>query len=220
MLLCNKTLLLCNLVIWFGIWKGLTYAAIKRLVNHISAFHVSPVLDLISILNWFDSAIKLQHGGYLFDNKMMTKILVKTRKHIGKEVHQRHQERAISYHSKYKINKSNWVCISYSDPQNPKLIFGSLVLIKRLFCFSRGETSQVKSSYFKHWSEQLKVLNDLSELMKKVNITHGKQILLAGDFTLFFDSNLEAKETNSKRNICCQNDRVNRRIWSVRYLEN
>ena len=42
-------------------------------------------------------------------------------------------------------------------------------------------------------SEQLKVLNDLSELMKKVNITHGKQIVLAGDFNLFFDSNLEAK---------------------------
>ena len=42
-------------------------------------------------------------------------------------------------------------------------------------------------------SEQLKVLNDLSELMKKVNITHGKQIVLAGDFNLLFDSNLEAK---------------------------
>ena len=42
-------------------------------------------------------------------------------------------------------------------------------------------------------SEQLKVLNDLSELMKKVNITHGKQVVLAGDFNLFFDSNLEAK---------------------------
>ena len=42
-------------------------------------------------------------------------------------------------------------------------------------------------------SEQLKVLNDLSELMKKVNITHGKQIVLAGDFNLFFDSNLEGK---------------------------
>ena len=42
-------------------------------------------------------------------------------------------------------------------------------------------------------SEQLKVLNDLSELMKKVNVIHGKQIVLAGDFNLFFDSNLEAK---------------------------
>ena len=42
-------------------------------------------------------------------------------------------------------------------------------------------------------SKQLKVLNDLSELMKKVNITHGKQTVLAGDFNLFFDSNLESK---------------------------
>ena len=42
-------------------------------------------------------------------------------------------------------------------------------------------------------SEQLKVLNNLSELMKKVNITHGKQIVLTNDFNVFFDSNLEPK---------------------------
>ena len=42
-------------------------------------------------------------------------------------------------------------------------------------------------------SEQLKVLIDLSELKKKVYITHGKQIVLAGDFNLYFNSNLEAK---------------------------
>ena len=41
--------------------------------------------------------------------------------------------------------------------------------------------------------EQLKVLNDLSELTKKVNITHGKQTVLASEFNLLFDSNLEAK---------------------------
>ena len=35
-------------------------------------------------------------------------------------------------------------------------------------------------------------MNHLRELMKKVNITQGKQIVLAGDFNLFFDSNLEA----------------------------
>ena len=29
--------------------------------------------------------------------------------------------------------------------------------------------------------------------MKKVNITHGKQIILAGDFNLFFKGNLETK---------------------------
>ena len=34
-------------------------------------------------------------------------------------------------------------------------------------------------------SEQLKILNDLSELMKKVNITHGKEIVLASDFIYF-----------------------------------
>ena len=34
-------------------------------------------------------------------------------------------------------------------------------------------------------SEQLKVLNDLSELMKKVNTTHGKQIDLASGFKFF-----------------------------------
>ena len=41
-------------------------------------------------------------------------------------------------------------------------------------------------------SEQLKALNDLCELMKKFNITQGKQIVLASDFNLFFNSNLEA----------------------------
>ena len=65
--------------------SSVAHAPFGRFVYHISAFHVSPVLDLISTLNWFDSAsLKLQHGGYLFDNKMMTQILVKTRKHIGK----------------------------------------------------------------------------------------------------------------------------------------
>ena len=42
-------------------------------------------------------------------------------------------------------------------------------------------------------SGQLNVLNDLSEQMKKVTITHGKQTFLADDFNLFFDSNLGAK---------------------------
>ena len=36
-------------------------------------------------------------------------------------------------------------------------------------------------------SEQLKVLNDLSELMKKFNIAHGKQIASAGSFNLFLE---------------------------------
>ena len=42
-------------------------------------------------------------------------------------------------------------------------------------------------------SEQLKVLNDLSELMKKVNVAQRKQIVLADDFNLFFGGNSEAK---------------------------
>ena len=34
-------------------------------------------------------------------------------------------------------------------------------------------------------SEELKILIDLSELMKKVNITNGKQIVSADNFNLF-----------------------------------
>ena len=34
-------------------------------------------------------------------------------------------------------------------------------------------------------SEELKILIDLSELMKKFNITHGKQIVSADNFNLF-----------------------------------
>ena len=104
-----------NLAVWFNIWRGFSvaHAVPGRFVNHISAFHVSLVLDLISTLNWFDSSsLKLQHGGYLFDDDMMRQILVKTRKHIGKKVHQRHQKRATSYDSNYKINKAHWACIS------------------------------------------------------------------------------------------------------------
>ena len=34
--------------------------------------------------------------------------------------------------------------------QYPKLIFGSLILIKRLFCVSREIADRVKSPFFKH----------------------------------------------------------------------
>ena len=110
---------LLNLAFWFDIWKGLNvaHAVFGRFVNHISAFHISSVLDLTSTLNWFDSeSLKLQHGGYLFNDEMIRQILVKTRKHIGRQVHQRHQEGVISSDSNYKISKAHWVCISYSDP--------------------------------------------------------------------------------------------------------
>ena len=57
--------------------------------------------------------------------------------------------------------------------------------------------------------------------MKKVNITHGKQLVLAGDFNLFFDSNLETKRGKPiLKKICCENDRVKGRIWFMWYLEN
>ena len=36
--------------------SSVVHAVFERFVNHISAFHVSPVLDLISTLNWFDLA--------------------------------------------------------------------------------------------------------------------------------------------------------------------
>ena len=76
-----------NLAIWFNIGIGLSvvHAAFGRFVNHIFAFHVSPVLDLIFALNWFELASsKLQHCWYLFDDEMMRQILTKTRKYIGK----------------------------------------------------------------------------------------------------------------------------------------
>ena len=43
---------------------------------------------------------------YLYDDEAR-QILVKTRKHIGKEVQQRHQERVIPYNSKCKTNKAS-----------------------------------------------------------------------------------------------------------------
>ena len=48
---------LLNLAVWFDIWKDLSvaHAVFGRFLNHISVFHVSLVLDLISTLNWFDS---------------------------------------------------------------------------------------------------------------------------------------------------------------------
>ena len=56
-------------------------------------------------------------------------------------------------------------------------------------------------------SEQLKILNNLSELMKKVNITQGKQIVLAGDFNLFFWQSFRSygRQTNPKKKTCCKN---------------
>ena len=106
-----------NYCINFGnlIW----HTVFGRFVNHnISSFHVSPVLDLISTLNWFwfsEFKKKLQHGVYLFNNEMVRQILVKTRKHIGKEVPQRFQEGATLHNLNWKIITAHWARISYSD---------------------------------------------------------------------------------------------------------
>ena len=42
-------------------------------------------------------------------------------------------------------------------------------------------------------SELQNILKELSKLMKMVNVTQRKQIVLAGHFDLFYDSNVEAK---------------------------
>ena len=112
---------LLNLAIWFEIWKWLSdgRAVFGRFVNHIFAFHSSPVLNLISTLNWFDLAsLKLKQGQYFFENEMMRHILMELRKYIGKENHQIHQERVISYDSNYVINKVHWVCIRTVTPKS------------------------------------------------------------------------------------------------------
>ena len=139
------------MTIGFDIWKGLcvAHAAFGRFVNHISAFHVSPVLDLISTLNWFDSAsLKLQHGWYFFNDEMMRQILVK--------IHQRSSSKTSwakgdfirfelqNKQSPLSVHKLQW-------PETHSWFFGYLVLIKRLFSFCREVAGQVNSLYFKHW---------------------------------------------------------------------
>ena len=76
----------------------------------------SPGFNVHFELIWFGE-FKTPNGGFLLDDEMMRLILVKTRKHAVIEFHQRHQERATSYDSNYKINKAHWACISYSEPQ-------------------------------------------------------------------------------------------------------
>ena len=149
----NLTFNLLNLAIWFGICKGLSvvHSFFGRFVNDVSAFHISPALDLISTFNWFDLVnLKLQHGRFLFDNEMMTQIFMETRKHIRKrsssETSGTGDFRRFELQNKQRplsVHKLQW-------PPNPYLNVGSLVLIKRLFCFSRRIAGQVKSRYFKH----------------------------------------------------------------------
>ena len=138
------------LALWFDIWKRLSvvHAVFERFFNHISAIHVSLVLDLISPLNWFDlTHLKFQHGGYLFLDEMI-KDFGKNEEAYRKNVHQRHQERAISYDSNCKINKGDYTCISYSWFLD--------VLIKRLFHFFREIGSPLRSPYLKNWPTSVK----------------------------------------------------------------
>ena len=67
--------------------SSVAHAVFGRFLNDIPAFHV--------IL-----------FKYLFDNEMMTQILVKTRKPIGKEVHQRHR-------------KTNFIWFELQNKQSP-----------------------------------------------------------------------------------------------------
>ena len=111
---------LLNLAIRINICKALKVvwcAIFWKIFNHVSPIHDSPVLYLISALNLFGSAsLLLQDVGYLY-NDQARQILVKIRKHIGKEVQQRHQERAILYNSKCEVNKAHWLCLRYGAPK-------------------------------------------------------------------------------------------------------
>ena len=118
-----------------------------------SQFHVRPVLDLISTLNLLDLAsLKLRHGGYLFDDEMMRQIW------WNEGAYRKRSLSKVSGKSdfiKFELQNKQSPLSKYKSqwPQNTLLIFGSLVLIKRLFCFSRKKAGQVKSLYFKHWYE-------------------------------------------------------------------
>ena len=66
-------------------------------------------------------------------------------------------------------------------------------------------------------------MNDLSELMKKFNITQRKQTVLTGDFDVFFDSNLETKgakpilkEKSVARMVELKEEYILCDIWRIR----
>ena len=55
--------------------------------------------------------------------------------------------------------------------------------------------------------DQLNTFNELSEMLKSVNNISAEQIILGGDFKLYFDSLLENQGGNPiLKKICCQND--------------
>ena len=54
---------------------------------------------------------------------------------------------------------------------------------------------------------QLNTFNELSEMLKSVNNISAEQIILGGDFKLYFDSLLENQGGNPiLKKIYCQND--------------
>ena len=72
-------------------------------------------------------------------------------------------------------------------------------------------------------SERLKFLNDRRELIEKVNITQGKEIILAGGYNLFSDSNLEAmggkpilKTNSAARMVELKEEYDLRDFWRIR----
>ena len=56
--------------------------------------------------------------------------------------------------------------------QYPKLIFGSLILIKRLLCVSREIADQVESPFFKHCKSMLIELCDKTFLSSLYSLSY------------------------------------------------
>ena len=55
--------------------------------------------------------------------------------------------------------------------------------------------------------DQLNTINELSGILKSVNNINAKQIILGGDFNLYFDSLLESQGGNPiSKKIYCQNE--------------
>ena len=115
---------------WRGVHLAVSTIKFSNLIRHLKRTQLwkiclshfcisrqsSPGFNVHFELIWFGE-FKTPNGGFLLDDEMMRLTLVKTRKHAVIEFHQRHQERATSYDSNYKINKAHWACISYSEPQ-------------------------------------------------------------------------------------------------------
>ena len=129
-----------NLKIWMFVLMqyssrlSIAHILFTRFVNYISAFHSSPVLDLISTLNLFDLVPMV---GICLMMRWWDRFWAKTREHIEKEVYQRYQERVTSYSLNYKINKAHWACVSYRDPKTCSWFFDLLFWLRGYFAFPK-----------------------------------------------------------------------------------